>query len=91
MSKKIELTNKVRIWSFIICFVSGGSLILAHFGHLGFDRILTDKLWRVLETVSGFSAVTGIATTFIILISSASNGLDNLQKKKETKKNKNNR
>lgn len=89
MSKKIELVNKVHTWSFIVCFASGGSLILAHFGHLGFDRILTDELWRFLEKLIGFSIVTGIVTTFIILINSAGNGLDNLQKKKEAETNKN--
>lgn len=88
MSKKFEFINKVRICSFIICFASGGSLILAHFKYLGFNRILTDELWQVLETVSGFSAVTGIATTFIISINSTSNGLDNLRKNKEAKRNK---
>ncbi|WP_422102682.1 hypothetical protein [Vreelandella sp.] len=89
MSKKIKLVNQVRIWSFIICFASGGLLILDHFGHLGFDRILPNEFWQALEVIIGFSIVTGIVTTFIALINNASNGLYNLQKKKETEKNKN--
>lgn len=86
MNKTIKLINKVRIWAFIICFASGGSLVLGHFGHLGFDRILTGALWEVLETISRLSAVFAIVTTLIVLIDSAGNGLNTLQRKKDAKR-----
>lgn len=76
------------MWSFVICFASGGSLILAHFGHLGFDRIFTGVLWEVLEIFISFSIVIGVVTTFIMLIDSTGNGLNKLQHKKNAKRDK---
>lgn len=88
MSGKIKLVNKVRLWSFVICFASGGSLILSHFGHLGFNRVVTGALWEVLENISRISAIFAVVTTFIVLINNAGDGLDALQRKKDAKRDK---
>lgn len=75
----MSLIHKIRIWSFVICFLSGGTLVF------GPDELLKGALWEVLEVLISVSAPVAVVTTFIVLIDSAGNGLNELQRKKEEK------
>lgn len=75
----MSLINKIRICSFVICFLSGGLLMF------GPDSLLEGLLWEVLEVLISVSIPVGIVTTFIMLIDSAGDGLNELQRKKEEK------
>ncbi|MCL7930418.1 hypothetical protein [Halomonas llamarensis] len=86
MNSAIKVVNKVRIWAFVVCFASGGLLVLAHFGHFGLDRFITGMLWSSIENISRISAIFAVVTTFIVLIDRAGDGLNELQRKKDQKK-----
>ncbi|CAH1042029.1 hypothetical protein HPTD01_507 [Halomonas sp. TD01] len=75
----MPLINKIRIWSFVICFLSGGALVF------GPNDFLEGALWGILANTSRISAVFAVVTTFIVLIDSAGNGLNELQRKKGEK------
>lgn len=85
MSKEMKLINTLRIWSFVICFASGGILILGHYEFFGVDRVMTDSFTKVVVTLIRVSIPIGIVTTFIVLIDSAGDGLNALQRKKDEK------
>lgn len=85
MNKKMKTASKIRTLAFLICFSSGGILILAHFGHLGLGRVPGTIFWDTLVSISRTSGIVAVITTFILLINNAGDGLNTLQKSKKTK------
>lgn len=76
----MNITNKIRAWSFIACFLSGG---IAIYGPEGNDVFAVIK--AILLIIAFLSAPVAVVTTFIVLIDSAGDGLNELQRKKEEK------
>ena len=76
----MKIINKIRIWSFIICFSS--------FGIVGYgpDGFFLAEVKAIFGIVMFLSALVAVVTTFIALIDSAGNGLNTLQRKKDAKR-----
>lgn len=75
----MKLINKIRIWSFVICFLSGGIAVY------GPESGSFTAVKAVLLIISFFLAPVAVITTFIVLIDSAGDGLNTLQRKKAEK------
>ncbi|MBP5981121.1 MAG: hypothetical protein KA748_13040 [Halomonas sp.] len=78
MNNSMKLINKIRIWSFILCFSSFG---LVEFGP---EQILLKKTMAIVMVIT---LVTAILTTFIVLTNSLGDYLNKYQKEKDKKKN----
>ncbi|MCL7931765.1 hypothetical protein [Halomonas llamarensis] len=75
----MKIINKIRIWSFIICFLSGGIAVYSP------ESGSFTAIKAVLLIISFFLAPVAVITTFIVLIDSAGDGLNTLQRKKDEK------